>query len=72
MPERTTLTGKTTMTRMTGDDEGDWDDCDDCDEWVERLRLLWFFLKIGQQKFKFEKQEHLLQISEFAFNVEIM
>ena len=48
MPERTTLTGKTTMTRMTEDDEGD---CDDCDEWVERLRLLWFFLKIGQQKF---------------------
>lgn len=69
MPERTTLTGKTTMTRMTEDDECDWDDCDD---WVERLRLLLFFVKMGQQKFKFEKQEHLLQISEFAFNVEIM
>ena len=51
MPERTTLTGKATMTRMTEDDEGDWDDCDDCNEWVERLRLLWFFLKIGRQKF---------------------
>ena len=42
---------KKEMTRMTEDDEGDWDDCDDCNEWVERLRLLWFFLKIGRQKF---------------------
>ena len=69
MPERTTLTGKTAMIRMTEDEESYWDDCDDCNEWVERLL---FFVKMGQQKFKFEKQEHLLQISEFAFNVEIM
>ena len=32
-----------------------------------------FFLKTGQlMKIKFEKQEDLLRISEFAFNVEIM
>ena len=26
MPERTKVTGETTMTRMIEDDEGDWDD----------------------------------------------